>query len=85
MKESEANQRVMEVLAVVAGRGASEGSFPAEADLRDDLGMDSNRLLALAFRLESEFRMDIVANAEALCGIRTVEDVVRLVERTAQG
>lgn len=53
-------------------------------DLREELGLDSNTLMAIAFRLEKEFGVDITAHAEELSGLRTVGDVARFFHQVSR-
>lgn len=61
-----------------ASPGAAN-AVPVESqrDLRDELGLDSNVLMSIAFRLEKEFEVDITAHADELAALRTVGDVAR--------
>lgn len=52
----------------------------AEHDLQGDLGMDSLGKVALAFRLEEEFGVDFSRYEQDILKIRTVADVVEVVD-----
>ena len=46
-----------------------------EMTLHGDLGLDSLARMALLFRLEEEFNIDLTASAEKFVNVRTVEDL----------
>jgi acyl carrier protein len=52
--------------------------------LRGDLGIDSLGLMSLAFRLEEEFEIDLMACAEEVANVQTIEDVQRLVQQVGK-
>jgi acyl carrier protein len=52
----------------------------ADADLQSDLGMDSLGKVALALRIEQDFRIDLSTLQTDLTAIRTVADVVAVVD-----
>lgn len=49
-----------------------------EADLREDLGIDSLSAIELGTELESEFGIEIAD--EELVALKTVEDIIKLIE-----
>lgn len=49
-----------------------------EADLREDLGIDSLSAIELGTELESEFGIEIAD--EELVSLKTVEDIIKLIE-----
>ena len=54
-------------------------TIPVEAELRNDLGLDSMATIELLYRVEEAF--DLQIPDEDLPGLRSVQDVVTYVER----
>jgi acyl carrier protein len=70
----------LEDLAAVAGEHFGwQGELTAELRLVEDLGLDSLGLLTLAAEVENRFRICLSPEDEAV--IRTVGDLLRVVER----
>jgi acyl carrier protein len=47
--------------------------------LRGDLGLDSIGLMSLAFRIEEEYLIDLMAHADQVAAIQTLGDVQRFI------
>lgn len=47
--------------------------------LRGDLGIDSIGLMSLAFRLEEEFRINLMEHTDEVANVQTIADVERLI------
>ena len=58
--------------------GVDEGEVTMEANIQDDLGADSLDVVDLVMSLEEEF--DIEIPDEAVEGIKTVGDIVKVIE-----
>ena len=71
-------QRVVNVFNTVFEDEMDAGTVRLDADLREDMGINSIGILYLAMAVEEEF--GIKFSNEDFTGIRTVEDVVRCIE-----
>jgi acyl carrier protein len=74
---AETEARVIEIIMKASLGAANAVPVESQRDLRDELGLDSNVLMSIAFRLEKEFDVDITAHADELAALRTVGDVAR--------
>jgi acyl carrier protein len=63
---------------IVNSVGCDESVITPEATVKDDLGIDSLAVVELVMALEDAFGISI--NEEQLKSIRTVGDIVKLVE-----
>lgn len=79
---TEIETRVIEIIKKTSSGVVAE-PITADQDLRDELGLDSNVLMSVAFRLEKEFDVDVAAHADELAELRTVGDVARFVARVS--
>jgi acyl carrier protein len=77
--------RVVRLVRQVVPWQFAKREIGADADLQGDLGMDSLGKLALALRVEQEFRIDLSSLQTDLTSIRTVGDVVGVVESMTKG
>ena len=66
--------------AIVETLGVDEDKITAEADLAEDLGIDSLDAVELVMSLEEEF--DIKIDNEELKNMKKVSDVVACIEKT---
>lgn len=71
-------QRLIKVFNTVFEDELSADAVKPDADLREDMGINSIGILYLAMAVEEEF--GIKFSNEDVTGIRTVEDVVRCIE-----
>ena len=71
-------QRLVNVFNTVFEDEMDAGAVRLDADLREDMGINSIGILYLAMAVEEEF--GIKFSNEDFTGIRTVEDVVRCIE-----
>ena len=71
-------QRLVNVFNTVFEDEMDAGTVRLDADLREDMGINSIGILYLAMAVEEEF--GIKFSNEDFTGIRTVEDVVRCIE-----
>lgn len=71
-------QRLVNVFNTVFEDEVSADNVKLEADLREDMGINSIGMLYLAMAVEEEF--GIKFSNEDFTGIRTVADVVRCIE-----
>ncbi len=80
MKPFDREQFIRDVRQIL-GRlcGVAPGDIRLEADLRDDLGLDSLRSMELLSRLSE--RWDVSLTMEDAVGARTVSDLVELMAR----
>ena len=69
-------EKVKEVL--VEAINVDEDMITMEANLKDDLGIDSLAAVELSLDLETEF--DVEISDEELAALVTVEDIVKLIE-----
>ena len=71
-------QRLIKVFNTVFEDDINAGTIRPDADLRENIGINSIGMLYLAMAVEEEF--GIKFTNEDFTGIRTVEDVVRCIE-----
>lgn len=71
-------QRLIKVFNTVFEDDISADTIRPDADLRENIGINSIGMLYLAMAVEEEF--GIKFTNEDFTGIRTVEDVVRCIE-----
>lgn len=71
-------QRLVNVFNTVFEDEMDANAVRLDADLREDMGINSIGMLYLAMAVEEEF--GIKFSNEDFTGIRTVEDVVRCIE-----
>lgn len=71
-----AESRVLHLLREALPWHSAKKEITPEMTLHGNLGLDSLARLALLFRLEEEFDLDLTASAEKLVNVRTVEDLV---------
>ncbi|MEG0276877.1 MAG: acyl carrier protein [Coprobacillus sp.] len=64
--------------ALVESLNIDGGEIKLESNLKDDLGIDSLAAVELSLDLETEF--DIEISDEELAALKTVEDIVKLIE-----
>ncbi|MCD7839897.1 MAG: acyl carrier protein [Erysipelotrichaceae bacterium] len=64
--------------ALVESLNIEEDEIKLDSSLNDDLGIDSLDAVELSLDLENEF--DIEITDEELGGLKTVEDIVKLIE-----
>ncbi len=64
--------------ALVESLDLEESQIQLDSSLNDDLGIDSLDAVELSLDLESEF--DIEITDEELSSLKTVEDIVKLIE-----
>ena len=79
-KQKSTFDRVKDILCENAITVAAESEVTLNADLDEDLGMDSLDRAELALDLEAYFDLDEITDAEAE-KLKTVADVVALVDR----
>lgn len=49
--------------------------------LSGDLAIDSIGLMSLAFRIEEEFQIDLMAHADQVANVRTIDDVRAIIRQ----
>lgn len=64
--------------ALVESLNIDGGEIKLESNLKDDLGIDSLAAVELSLDLETEF--DVEISDEELAALKTVEDIVKLIE-----
>ncbi len=67
---------------IVAKIAESSQEFPPGADLREELGLDSVRLIEVFFEIERDFQ--VVVPQERFANIQTFEDLLALVKSIKQ-
>jgi acyl carrier protein len=78
MSSSSTEDRVVQVLTSLVGQPAVPLS--AETDLVQDLGISSVDFLGLVAALEDEFQIVFPADGSLISNVRTIGDLVALVE-----
>jgi acyl carrier protein len=73
-------ERVVRLVRQVVPWQFAKREIGADADLQGDLGMDSLGKVALALRIEQDFRIDLSTLQTDLTSIRTVAVVVGVVD-----
>ena len=76
---SSLNHTVINLVREVLPRRFLKASLEKDMALREDLGIDSIGLMSLAFRLEEEFNLDLMASAEEFTKVQTIEDLQKFV------
>jgi acyl carrier protein len=72
----ETERRVLQLLREVLPWQSAKKPIGPEMFLQSDLGIDSLGKMALLFRIEEEFGIDLMDSTERLAQIRTVEELV---------
>lgn len=67
--------RVLQLLREALPWQLGKKEITRDMTLHGDLGLDSLARMALLFRLEEEFEIDLTASAEKFVNVRTVEDL----------
>ncbi len=80
MSESALHQKALELIANVSGR--EPASLQPQANLMVDLELDSPKALELLMELEDGFDFEI--SDEESSKLKTVQDILELVERHAR-
>jgi acyl carrier protein len=83
MPSSSTEDRVVQVLTSLIGQPAVPLS--AETDLVQDLGISSVDFLGLVAALEDEFQIVFPADGSLISNVRTIGDLVALVEEFEEG
>lgn len=77
--------RVRSLLREVMPRQFAKKEITAEMQLQRDLGIDSMGLMALLFRLEEEFGINVEEFSRNAANIRKVEDLLVAVKGSQNG
>lgn len=72
-------ERVDRLIREVMPRRLRDAAIADESLLHGELGIDSLGLMSLAFRVEEEFGIDVIAHAERVAGIFSVGELRRFV------
>jgi acyl carrier protein len=83
MSSSSTEDRVVQVLTSLIGQPAVP--LGAQTDLVQDLGISSVDFLGLVAALEDEFQIVFPADGSLISNVRTIGDLVALVEEFEEG
>ncbi|MET0793594.1 MAG: acyl carrier protein [Polyangiaceae bacterium] len=74
-------ERVLRIVEKAFAPGKAPGRILTDQDLRDELGLESMALLSIAFRLESEFGLDLSEHGAEIAELRTVAQIARFLQQ----
>jgi acyl carrier protein len=83
MQSTTTEERVVQLLSSMLGQPAS--AFTPQTDLVQDLGISSVDFLGLVAALEDEFEIVFPADGSLISNVRTIGELVALVEEFREG
>jgi acyl carrier protein len=78
------DKTLMQLIREVLPRTLQKIPLNESQSLRGDLGIDSIGFMSLAFRLEEEFGIDLMACAEEFTQVQSIEDLQNLITKFKQ-